>query len=70
MVSVDTVEDVAPEYAATAERYFGPEQGKAWVDQLRAMMKGWDEPMLRIRMSPVWANVIDFQTRFPSALGI
>jgi len=61
--TVEMLDDVAPEYAAAAERYFGPEQGKAWVDQLRG------QPEARIRVTPEWANVIDFQTRFPSALG-
>ena len=45
-------------------------KAKAWVDQVRAMMKGWDQAMVRIRMRPESANVVDFQTRFPSALGI
>jgi hypothetical protein len=61
--TVEMVDDVPPEYAAAAERYFGPEQGKAWVDQLRG------QPEATIRVRPDWANIIDFQTRFPSALG-
>src|SRR5262245_43068417 len=28
---VETVSGVVPEYAAAAERYFGPEQGRGWV---------------------------------------
>jgi hypothetical protein len=48
--------------ARTAERYFGPEQGKAWVEPLRG------QPSVRIRVRPQWANIIDFETRFPSAL--
>lgn len=60
--SVELLPDVAPEYAAAAERYFGVEQGRAWVGQLRG------RPMARIRITPQWANVLDFQTRFPSAL--
>ena len=59
----ETRDDMSPEYAAAAERYFGPEQGRAWVDQLRG------QPIARIRVvAPQWANVIDFETRFPSAL--
>jgi Pyridoxamine 5'-phosphate oxidase len=62
VASVEMLDDVSPEYAAAAERYFGPEQGKAWVQQLQG------QPFARIRVTPEWANVIDFQTRFPSAL--
>jgi len=62
VASVEMLDDVSPEYAAAAERYFGPEQGRAWVDQLRG------QPIARIRVAPQWANVIDFETRFPSAL--
>ncbi len=32
---VETVEGVAPEYEACAERYFGEEQGRQWVEGLR-----------------------------------
>jgi PPOX class probable F420-dependent enzyme len=59
---IEHLDDVAPEYAAAAERYFGPEQGKAWAAQLRGM------PMARIRVTPEWVAILDFKTRFPSAL--
>jgi hypothetical protein len=60
--SIDMLDDISVEYGAAAERYFGPEQGKAWTNQLRG------QPSVRIRVMPRWANVIDFETRFPSAL--
>ena len=63
VASVEMLDDISPEYAAAAERYFGPEQGRAWVEQLRG------QPSARIRVTPQWVNVIDFETRFPSALG-
>ena len=50
------------EYAAAARRYFGEEQGDAWVSQLQG------KPMARISVTPTWATVLDLQTRFPSAL--
>jgi PPOX class probable F420-dependent enzyme len=61
-VEVEELDSVAPEYAAAAERYFGPEQGRAWVEPLRG------QPMVRLRVEPTWVDIIDFQTRFPSAL--
>lgn len=59
---MEMLDDVAPEYAAAAERYFGVEQGRAWVAQLRG------QPMCRIRVVPEWVNILDFETRLPSAL--
>jgi hypothetical protein len=53
-----------PEYAVAAERYFGREQGQAWVEKLRSMIPG----MVRITITPEWVGLLDFQTRFPSAL--
>ncbi|WP_243073977.1 pyridoxamine 5'-phosphate oxidase family protein [Microbacterium sp. SS28] len=61
---MDMLSDVAPEYAAAAERYFGEEQGRAWVVQLRG------RPMCRIRIVPEWVNILDFETRLPSALSL
>jgi hypothetical protein len=61
---LQSVEGVVAEYAMAAERYFGPEQGKAWVKQLSGMVPG----MVRIAITPEWVGLLDFQTRFPSAL--
>jgi hypothetical protein len=60
--SVEMLDDVSPEYAASARRYFGDAQGEAWVNQMRGM------PMARISIAPTSAHVLDFVTRFPSAL--
>lgn len=61
---VEMCEGVVPEYALSARRYFGEEQGTAWVENVRGMLS----EMGRITVSPSWAAVLDFQTRFPSAL--
>jgi len=61
---LQAVDGIVPEYAAAAERYFGPEQGQAWLKQLRGMIPG----MVRIAITPEWVGLLDFQTRFPSAL--
>lgn len=61
---LDTVEGIVPEYEAAAERYFGREQGQAWIKQLRGMIS----KMVRITVTPEWVGLLDFQTRFPSAL--
>jgi len=61
---LEPVDGVVPEYATAAERYFGREQGQAWVSQLGKMVSS----MVRIRITPDWVGLLDFQTRFPSAL--
>jgi hypothetical protein len=62
--AMDDVSGIVPEYELAARRCFGEEQGAAWVAQVRQMLKG----MVRIRVSPEWVGVLDFQSRFPSAL--
>jgi hypothetical protein len=61
---LEPLNGVVPEYAIAAERYFGPDQGKAWVAQLSQMVTS----MVRITITPDWVGLLDFQTRFPSAL--
>jgi len=61
---LEPVNGVVPEYALAAERYFGPEQGKAWVAQMGKMVQS----MVRVTITPTWVGLLDFQTRFPSAL--
>ena len=61
---VETVAGVVPEYALAAERYFGAEQGRAWVKQVGGMFA----QMARIAVKPEWVAVLDFEKRFPSAI--
>jgi hypothetical protein len=61
---VREVEGLAPEYIASASRYFGAEQGEAWVEMVGQL----GVQMVRVSVVPQWARVLDFETRFPSAL--
>jgi len=61
---LEPVNGVVPEYAMAADRYFGPEKGKAWVDGLAKMISS----MVRVTVTPDWVGLLDFKTRFPSAL--
>jgi hypothetical protein len=63
-VRLDTVEGIAPEYAAMTTRVFGEEAGQAWLDTLRPICP----EMARIFIRPEWVGILDFETRFPSAL--
>jgi hypothetical protein len=61
---VETVTGVVPEYALAAERYFGADQGRAWVKQAESMFPR----MIRIAVTPTWVGLLDFEKRFPSAI--
>jgi hypothetical protein len=61
---ISTVKGVSPEYAASAQRYFGAEQGRAWVAQMNRMIT----EMVRIVITPEWVGLLDFQTRLPSSI--
>src|ERR1700741_2420921 len=37
---LNPVDGIVPEYAASAERYFGTEQGRAWMQQVKTRMTG------------------------------
>jgi hypothetical protein len=60
-----TVDGVVPEYALAAAKYFGAEQGAAWVGQFPP-----DVRMTRLAVRPTWVGVLDFTTRFPSAMQV
>ena len=59
---VDVFDEMVPEYAAAATRYLGPDAAAAWLEPLRS------QPMARIRVTPTAARILDFETRFPSAM--
>jgi Pyridoxamine 5'-phosphate oxidase len=61
---METVDGVVPEYATAAQRYFEPEQAQAWLTQLAKLT----QKMVRIVIAPEWVGLLDFQTRFPSAI--
>jgi len=61
---VEIVDGVSPEYAASAKRYFGEEQGRTWVEQVGNLLP----QMARITVQPEWVGILDFEQRFPSAL--
>jgi hypothetical protein len=63
-VRSEVVDGVAPEYIAAAERYFGEEQGRAWVEQVRMLFS----QTARITLRPAWVGIIDFESRFPYAI--
>ncbi|MBV8713582.1 MAG: pyridoxamine 5'-phosphate oxidase family protein [Chloroflexi bacterium] len=61
---LDEVPGVAHEYASSARRYFGPDQGKAWVDTVGGLVYS----MARMRVRPEWVGILDFEGRWPNAM--
>jgi nitroimidazol reductase NimA-like FMN-containing flavoprotein (pyridoxamine 5'-phosphate oxidase superfamily) len=55
---------VVPEYEQAIHRYYPPDAAKAWLDQIR------DWPMVKITITPTAVRILDFVTRFPSAIGL
>jgi hypothetical protein len=61
-IAVDHVDGIAPEYRASATRYFGAEQGEAWCASLPG-----DIEMERVRLEPSWVGLLDFDGMRPVA---
>jgi hypothetical protein len=61
---LEPVQGIVPEYEAAAARYFDAATAHAWLTQLRGLVSS----MVRITITPEWVGLLDFQTRFPSAL--
>ena len=61
---LEPVDGIAPEYVAAAGRYFDPQLANAWLTQLRTLISS----QVRIIVTPEWVGLLDFETRFPSAL--
>jgi Pyridoxamine 5'-phosphate oxidase len=61
---LEPVNGIVPEYEAAASRYFDPALAEGWLRQLRSLVSS----MVRITVTPEWVGLLDFQTRFPSAL--
>lgn len=61
---LEPVQGIVPEYEAAAARYFDAATANAWLTQLRSLVSS----MVRITITPEWVGLLDFQSRFPSAL--
>lgn len=61
---LETMQGIVPEYEAAARRYFDAKLAEEWLTQLRGIVSS----TVRITVTPEWVGLLDFQTRFPSAL--
>jgi hypothetical protein len=64
VVEMEHVAGAPPEVAAAAERYLGPEEGQAWMQQAGGLFDEW----VRLAVVPTFVQVIDYETRMPSAI--
>ncbi len=61
-VRIEEVEGVVPEYELAAVRYYGPVQGKRWLDGRSQL----GSKMARLTLEPAWAELLDFRELFSS----
>lgn len=62
--AIDIVDGVPSEYFEASRKAIGPDQWDAFERQVRALYK----QMARIKITPLWAKVLDFKTRFPTPI--
>jgi hypothetical protein len=63
--SLTDVDGVPPEYLEASKKSVrDPQQFQAFEAQVRGLYK----QMVRIAIEPVWAKVLDFETRLPSPI--
>jgi hypothetical protein len=63
-IQIETVDGVPAEFGACAHRYFGVEQGEAFLEQYSR----WFPQSARISIRPEWVGIIDFEDRWTSAI--
>jgi hypothetical protein len=62
--ATEMVDGIPPEYLDASKKYIPPEQWLAFDRQVRGLYKR----MARIRITPEWAKLIDFETTLPVAV--
>ncbi len=62
--AIDIVDGVPPEYLEASKKAIAPEKWDAFEQQVRALYK----QMARIKITPLWAKLLDFETRFPTPI--
>ena len=62
--SLETVDGVPPEYLEASRK----QVGEAGMPAFEAQVRGLYKQMVRISIRPIWAKVLDFETRIPQAV--
>jgi len=63
-IRADTVEGIAPEYAAMIRRTMSEEDAEALLKEAARLYRR----MTRFFIHPDWVGILDFETRLPSAV--
>ena len=63
-IRTDIVDGLAPEYELLTRRTMSEEAAEAWLSTLGAMTPR----MTRVFLTPMWVALLDYETRFPSAV--
>ncbi len=63
--TVEIIDGIVPEYMASARRYLGETGGQEWLNNVKGLNI---TQMARVAIRPEWVGIIDFQSRFPSAI--
>ena len=63
-VELGTYDGIAPEYESMVHRMMSREAAEAWLGNMGALVS----QMTLLYVTPEWAGILDFETRFPSAL--
>jgi hypothetical protein len=63
-VRIDTVEGIAPEYAAMIRRTKSQQDGQTTLDEAARLYPR----QARIFIHPDWVGILDFETRLPNAV--
>ena len=61
---VSIIDGIVPEYALSAEHYFGAQAGKDWINTVNTLFTQF----ARIVVTPEWVGILDFEQRFPGAI--
>lgn len=63
-IHIDVIDGISDEYRAATFKNLGAEGGAAWL----ANMEPITPQMVNISVTPEWVGILDFETRFPSAV--
>ena len=62
--TIDIVDGIPPEYLEASRKGVGADQWDAFERGVRSLYK----QMARIKITPLWAKLLDFKTRFPTPI--
>jgi hypothetical protein len=70
IVHIESSDGIVPEWHQAGERLMGIEGMQGFMSVVDPLLKAGVLTMVRITVTPTWAGIIDFQTRFPSGIEI